>query len=256
MEIRILGAHNAESSTTSCVSFVIDGTLAVEAGGLTSRLSVQEQQEIDAVILTHQHLDHIRDIPGIALTLSRHGSSIDIYAPSQVCETIKTHLLNTILYPEFQRIPEAKPTVRFNEIIPFREQWIDGHGVLAVPVSHGHTAVGYQISDKQGNTLFYTGDTGPELAECWRQISPQLLIIDVTVPNAWEEFARNTGHLTPNLLERELMGFRECKGYYPEVFAVHMDNTFEPKIKAEIAAVAEKLHVPINITFEGMRLKI
>ena len=256
MDIHILGAHNAESSTTSCVSFLIDGTLAVEAGGLTSRLSIQEQQEIDAVILTHQHLDHIRDIPGIALTLFRHGSSIDIYATSQVCENIKIHLLNKILYPEFQKIPEAKPTVSFKEIKPFGQQWIDGHGILAVPVNHGGNAVGYQISDKQGKAIFYTGDTGPELADCWRQISPRLLIIDVTLSNDWEEFAKNTGHLTPNLLEHELIGFRECKGYLPEVLTIHTDTAFEPKIKEEIAIVAENLHVPINMAYEGMRLQI
>jgi ribonuclease BN (tRNA processing enzyme) len=256
MDIRILGAHNAESSTTSCVSFLIDGTLAVEAGGLTSRLSIQEQQEIDAVILTHQHLDHIRDIPGIALTLFRHGSSIDIYATAQVCETIKTHLLNKILYPEFQKIPETKPTISFKEIEPCGQLWIDGHGILAVPVNHVGTAVGYQISDKQGKAFFYTGDTGPELTDCWRQISPRLLIIDVTLSNDCEEFAKNTGHLTPHLLEHELIGFLECKGYLPEVIAVHMDNTFEPKIKEEIAAVTENLHVPINMAYEGMRLQI
>jgi ribonuclease BN (tRNA processing enzyme) len=256
MDIRILGAHNTESLTTSFVSFLIDGTLAVEAGGLTSRLSIQEQQAIDAVILTHQHLDHIRDIPGIALTLFRHGSSIDVYATAQVCETIKTHLLNKILYPEFHKIPEAKPTVSFKEIQPLGQQWIDGHGVLAVPVNHGDMAVGYQISDKQGKAFFYTGDTGPELADCWRQISPRLLIIDVTVSNAWEEFAKNTGHLTPHLLEHELVGFRECKGYLPEVLTVHMDTSFEPKVKEEIATVAENLHVPIKMAYEGMRLQI
>jgi ribonuclease BN (tRNA processing enzyme) len=256
MDIRILGAHNAESSTTSCVSFIIDGTLAVEAGGLTSRLSIQEQQEIDAVILTHQHLDHIRDIPGIALTLFRHGASIDIWATSQVCENIKIHLLNKILYPEFQKIPEAKPTLNFKEIQPFGQQWIDGHNILAVPVNHGITAVGYQISDKQGKALFYTGDTGPELAECWQQISPRLLIIDVTVSNDCEEFAKNTGHLTPRLLEHELISFRECKGYLPEVLTVHMDNTFETKIKEEICAVGENLHISINMAYEGMQLQI
>jgi len=256
MDIRILGAHNGETSTTSCVSFLIDGTLAVEAGGLTSRLSIQEQREIDAVILTHQHLDHIRDIPGIALTLFRHGASIDIYSTSQVCETIKNHLLNKILYPEFQKIPETKPTVNFKEIKPFGQLWIDGHGIMAVPVKHCGDAVGYQISDKQGKAIFYTGDTGPELSDCWRQISPRLLIIDVTLPDASEEFAKKTCHLTPHLLEQELRSFRECKGYLPEVVAVHMDTSLEPVIREEIAAVAENLHIPITMAYEGMRLQI
>jgi ribonuclease BN (tRNA processing enzyme) len=256
MNIRILGAHNGESTDGSCVTFVIDGTLAVEAGGLTSRLSIQEQQKIDAVILTHHHLDHIRDIPCIALNLFCLGASIDIYSTAKVCDVIKDHLLNKVIYPEFQKIPEKKPTVSFQEIEPYGLQWIDGHSILPVPVNHTGAAVGYQISDKQGKNVFYTGDTGPDLAECWRHVSPQLLIIEVTLSNASEHFARRTGHLTANLLEKELISFREIKGYLPEVLAIHMDAMQEPKIREELAAVAENLHTPITVAREGMVLTV
>ncbi len=39
-----------------------------------------------------------------------------------------------------------------------------------------------------------------------------MLIVDVTVPNDYEEFARETGHLTPGLLGEELAKFMELKG--------------------------------------------
>ena len=256
MDIRILGAHNGESANSSCVTFVIDGTLAVEAGGLTSRLTIEEQRQIDAVILTHHHLDHIRDIPAIALNFFRQGASVDVYSTAQVCDVIKDHLMNKAVYPEFQNIPENKPTVSFLEIEPYGLAWIDGHSILPVPVNHTGAAVGYQISDKQGKTVFYTGDTGPDLAECWRHVSPQLLIIDVSLTNAFEDFARQTGHLTANLLERELISFREIKGYLPEVLAIHMDAALEPEIREELAAVAENLHARITVAQEDMRLTI
>ncbi len=256
MDIRILGAHNCESLTSSCVCFLIDNTLAIDAGGLTSRLSVQEQQEINAIVITHQHFDHIRDIPGIALNLFRCGASIQVYSTAMACDIIETHLLNGRVYPKFQKIPEAKPTVRFNTIEPLEPQRIDGYHILAVPVNHFGTAVGYQVSDKQGNVMFYTGDTGPGLSDCWRHISPQLLLIDVTLPNDYEEFAKQTGHLTPNLLEQELISFRELKGYLPQVIAIHMDTSLETKTREEISAVAEKLDIPITVAHEGMRLKV
>ena len=256
MNIRILGAHNGESTSSSCVSFIIDGTLAVEAGALTSRLSIQEQRKIDAVILTHHHMDHIRDIPSIALNFFRLGACIDVYSTAEVCDAIKDHLLNKTMYPEFQNIPEKNPTVCFLEIEPYGLEWIDGHSILPVPMNHSGAAVGYQISDKQGKTVFYTGDTGPDLAECWRYISPQLLIIEVTLSNAFEDFARKTGHLTARLLEQELISFREQKGYLPEVLAIHMDAALEPEIREELAAVAENRRASIAVAYEDMRLTI
>jgi hypothetical protein len=35
-----------------------------------------------------------------------------------------------------------------------------------------------------------------------------------------------------------------------------MDTSLEPIIREEIAAVAENLHIPITMAYEGMRLQI
>jgi hypothetical protein len=94
------------------------------------------------------------------------------------------------------------------------------------------------------------------LSDCWRQISPQLLIIEVTLPDESELFARETSHLTPKMLEQELVSFRELKGYLPQVIVVHMDISLEPKTKEEISAVAGRLNHPITVAYKGMRLTI
>ena len=256
MEIRILGAHSCETRATSCVSFLVDGTLAVEAGGLTSHLSLDEQRRLNAIVLTHEHLDHIRDIPCIALNLYRCGSEINVYSTARVCDTIRTHLLNGRVYPEFQKIPARKPTVNFALVEPLVAQRIDGHSILPVPVNHCSAAVGYQITDGEGSSVFYTADTGPGLLECWRHVSPRLLLIDVTLPDDFERFARKTGHLTPALLEKELLAFRDCRGYLPRVIVVHMDSSLEGRIREEIAAVSGRLGIPITVAREGMRVRV
>ncbi len=256
MKIRILGAHNCESRVTSCISFLIDGTLAVEAGSLTSHLSLEEQQQLNAVVLTHEHLDHIRDIPGIALNLYRYRRGIDIYTTARVCDTITTHLLNGRVYPEFQKIPARKPTVRFGLVEPLVSQRVDGHSILPVPVNHSSATVGYQITDNEGSSAFYTADTGPGLLECWRHIAPKLLLVDVTLPDDCINYALKTGHLTPGLLEKELLDFQDCHGYLPRVIVVHMDFSREDKLKEELDALAERLDIPITMAREGMQITI
>jgi ribonuclease BN (tRNA processing enzyme) len=256
MEIRVLGAHNSETSTTSCVSLLIDGKLALEAGGLTSRLTFEEQANLDAIAITHCHMDHVRDIPAIALNLYRRSACIDIYSTAHVCDSIKEHILNKDMYPEFHVIPARKPTISFQEVEPLGLQWIDGHSVLPVLVKHETETVGYLVSDKKGKSVFFTGDTGPDLAECWSHIAPQLLIIDVTMCNKNEEFARQTGHLTPSLLEVELIKFRELKGYLPAVLAIHMDADQETEISAELEIVQEHLHTAVTMAHEEMLLAV
>ena len=256
MNIRFLGAHNCESRTTRCICLLIDDTLTVDAGGLTSSLSIPEQENLGAILLTHQHYDHIRDVPAIALNLSQHGASIDIYCTSTVRSAMEAHLFNGIVYPEFQNLPEDNPTVRFNLIKPYDSQRINGHNILAVPVNHQDLTVGYQITDAEGKTIFYTADTGPGLMNCWQHLSPQLLIFDVTVPDRCKDFAIKTGHLTPSLLNEELIGFQKVKGYLPPVVIVHMEPTLEREIRDEIASVAEARNIPISIAYEGMGINV
>ena len=256
MNIRILGAHNVESKRTRCVSLLIDDTLAIDAGGLTSGLSVLEQNSLKAALLTHQHYDHIRDIPTLALNLSINGNGINVYATPSACKAIETHLLNGTIYPKFQESAEAKPVINFKFVEPYKPQMIEAYEVLAVPVRHADSTVGYQISDSEGRTIFYTADTGPGLSDCWQYLSPQLLIVDVTVPNRFEEFARKTGHLTPALLYNELVKFQELKGYLPEVVTVHMNPALEQEIREEVGIIASSLDGEITLACEGMRLHL
>ena len=256
MNIRILGAHNCETRTTGCICLIIDDVLAIDAGELTSSLSMSEQQKLKAILLSHQHYDHIRDIPAIALNLYRQGTSIKVYSTPDVRAAIETHFLNGEIYPKFQELPEAKPTINFNPIVPYKSKNVDGYGILAIPVNHSNGTVGYQVSNAEGKVIFYTADTGPGLIDRWKYLSPQLLVIDVTVPNGYEEFAANAGHLTPSLLNGELIKFRELKGYLPQVVVVHMDPMLEQKIEEEIKAIAEDLNTSIAIAYEGMEIHI
>jgi len=235
---------------------LIDDTLALDAGGLTSTLPISTQLGLKAILLTHHHYDHVRDVPMLAINFFLHGASIVVYSSSGVRDLIKDHLLNGILYPQFQEIPASKPTVRFETFSPSQAEMIEGYRVLAIPVNHVDTTFGYQVSSTNGQMIFYAADTGPGLSDCWKQMSAQTVIMEVTVPNRHEEFAVSTGHLTPNLLSQELRRLREIRGGLPRIIITHLDASLENEIREEIEAVAEAINSPIIVAHEGMHFHL
>jgi ribonuclease BN (tRNA processing enzyme) len=256
MDITILGAHNTESENTGHVTLLIDDILAIDAGSLTSRLSFAEQLKLKAILLTHQHYDHVRDIPAIGMNYFIRRKTLDVYGTQPVYESLAAHMLHEDIYSNFLEIPAGKPTIRFNFLEPGREDIIHGYNVLPLPVDHSKPTVGFMITSAEGKTMFYTSDTGPGLADVWRQISPQLLIIETTAPSEFENAAIERKHLTPSLLRKELESLRDIQGYLPQVVLVHMNPLEEKEIETEISEVARTLGSSIQLGYEGMRLHI
>ena len=256
MKIRILGAHKIETKETRCTCLLIDDILAIDAGALTSRLSLKAQQRLKALLLTHRHYDHIKDIPALGMNFFLLGKTLEIYTIRSVYEALSRYLLDGVLYPDFRKEPPGKPALKFNFVAPGREVTIEGYKVLPVKVNHAAPTVGFQVTSSSGQKLFYTSDTGPGLAECWRQVSPDLLIIEVTYTNGCYDLAMKAGHLTPSMLRKELESFRRIKGYLPRIVTVHADPLEEKVLAAEIAGVAGALKTEIQPGREGMRIEL
>jgi ribonuclease BN (tRNA processing enzyme) len=256
MIVRVLGAHNTESKYTKQMCLLVDGVLALDAGSLTSGLSFRQQMKIKALFLTHSHYDHLRDIPGFAMNLYLRRKSVDIYTHEAARDNLVNYLLNGKLYPEFHRKPGNSPTLRIHVLDPYQKIRVAGYDITAAPVNHALPAMGYQIVSPAGRSIFYTGDTGSGLADIWKQITPQMLFIELTALNRFEGSMQENGHLTSNLLEQELIDFNVIKGYWPRVVTVHMNSADEPGIKTEVTKVVKSLGVPITLAREGMRLRV
>jgi len=257
MIVRFLGAHNAESKNTKMASFLIDDVLAVDAGGLLSGLTFSEQEKIKAIVVSHGHYDHIRDIPGFAF--NNYDKTTRIYASQQTLDFLTSHLLDGEIFPKFtEKIPFflKKPALDLVTIQPFKPQNIEGYQILPLPMNHTIRTMGFEITGKDGGKLFYTADTGPGLSSLWEHISPDLLIVDVTFPNILEIRAKNSSHLSPNMLMKELIEFRQLKGYLPMIYAVHLFPKLEEEIKKELEIVSRKLEHSIHIAKEGMKITV
>jgi len=257
MEVRILGAHSTEAEGLRLASFLIDSVLALDAGGLTSSLSLPEQQQVRAILLTHHHFDHTRDLVTFGANGAAFSAPVDVYALSQTLDVVNSCLLDGKMYADFSKWPsKEKPFLQLKVIEPFQRQNIQGYDVLPVPVQHTVPSVGYQVASKDGKSLFYTGDTGPGLAACWQYISPQLLIIEVSGINKAQDFLKSVGHLSAQLLKEELVQFRQAKRYLPRVVVIHIPPQFQRGVEQEVKEVAQELGISIDIGYEGMKITL
>jgi len=261
MEITLLGVHNLESADTRLVSILVDDVMAIDAGSITSALTFEEQQKLEAILLTHRHFDHIRDLAtlGLGSMLSNiPWGTKKLYSVASVFEALQSHIMNDIMYPDLTRVPSPEaPSFEAVVLEPYKPATVNGYKVLPIPVKHGVPTVGYEITDGDGKSFFFSGDTTKGLSGVWEHISsPQFLIIETTSPNSVTDSAIEVGHLTPKLLKDELISFKEVKGYLPPIVVVHINPLYEEEIGKEIQQVSEDLDAEILLGYEGMKVVI
>lgn len=252
MNIRFLGTHNTLSRDSRYTCFLIDGVLGVDAGSLASALTFAEQRKIEVVLLSHGHYDHIRELPALAFNNVLSPRALQIYGTKETLDLFSSRFSDGKIYPDFIHGTAhfEKPVLELHEVRPLKPFAAGKYDVLPLKIPHAPSSVGYEIT-KDGKRLFYTGDTGPGLAEVWRNSSPDLLITELTVPDRLLEFARESHHLCPGLLREELEEFRRQKGYVPRVLAVHRNPEFEPEIARDIKQVFQDQTADINLAVAG-----
>jgi len=253
LKIKFLGTHNAESKETNLACFLIDNVIAVDAGSLASELTFAEQARVIAILLSHGHYDHIRELPAFAFNNSDRVTKV--FGLRDTLEIFSSHLADGLIYPEFvnENSYLAKSVLELCEIQPLKSFDIYGYKILPVSVPHPIAAVGFEIS-RGGKRIFYTGDTGSGLSKIWQHVSPQLLVADMTLPNRLRKVAEESGHMCAELLKIELEAFHRMKGYLPRVTLVHMSPQYETEIAEDIEKICSELSISISLLGEGEEL--
>ena len=241
MEIKILGCYGAEipGYKTSC--FMINDSTLIDAGAITSQLSPEEQQGIRDILVTHSHLDHIKDIPLLADNIiGTDPGKVNIVSSGEVISTLKEHLFNNKIWPDFSKIPtEEDPVISFTEIEQGKSFHIRGAEVTAINVTHVVPTLGYIISEN-GSSVAILGDTR-DTEEIWEVLNRvkdlKAVFIETSFPNNMEELAKLSGHLTPDMLAQEL---KKLDNPDVQIFIYHMKPNFLNTLKDEISGLDNK----------------
>lgn len=239
MDLKVLGCHGGETPKHRTSSFLVDDVLAIDAGAITSMLSLDEQQAIRSVVVSHSHMDHVRDLATIADNRCQQGGPpLEIVGTPGTIAALREHFFNDALWPDFSKIqtPEG-PTVIFRPVEPEQSVKVAGFDVTPVLVSHTIETAGFVIRG-EGGSLAYSGDTGPT-ERFWEVLDGltdlKALLMEVSFPNEQEKLAEVSGHHTPATLGKELGKLRA-----PEelpVLLYHIKPVFQAVVERELAKV-------------------
>jgi cAMP phosphodiesterase len=178
---------------------------------------------------------------------------VNIISISSVVKAIKKNILNNSIWPDFTVIPDIHHgIVSFIKLKNGQPVKIDNLSITPYKVHHSVPAVGYLIEDRRGRALFYSGDTGPT-SSTWRQLKDKRLnglIIEASFPNELEEIALKSGHLTPNLLKKELSKM----GSLPErIYVTHLKPQYFKTIRLQLRKLGFK---NLKLLKDGETVKI
>lgn len=257
MRLRFLGAHQSEAGPFRPMSILADNALALDAGGLTGALTIQEQRNLQALLVTHRHYDHIRDIPLLGLNILERGHPLPIYGPLDALEHLRRYLLDGTLYVDFTRRPSPEqPFFHLIPVEPLTPFPLLGYQVRAIPVPHSVPAVGWELRDPSGKTLFYTGDCGPQVTSVWEHIRPDVLLIEATMPDRLVQRATTAGHLTPSTLAQALEALLRKQDTPLQVVVAHVNPALREEVLQELHTSLSRLGLNPSIAIEGMVVEI
>ncbi len=238
MELYVVGCHGGETPKHRASSFLLDGTLAIDAGAVTRGLDIDAQGKLEACLVSHAHLDHVRDLATLADNRCQLGSAPLVVAGTRATlESLKRHFFNGVLWPDFSRIPTAAGgnTIEFLELELEKPTMVAGRSVVAIPVSHTIDCSGFVI-EKDGASLAYSGDTGPteRLWEVLAQTkSLKAMLVEVSFPDRHAALATVSGHYTPATLAADLKKLPNVESVPTLLY--HIKPIFQREVETELA---------------------
>jgi len=208
MKIEVLGASGSASLDCRLTSLLINDTIALDAGSLAQALTVERQERVRSILLTHSHLDHTNSLPFfIENVFDRVEGPIDIYASKATIYSVRKHLFNNDSWPDFSRMPNnLLPAMRFHELEPEVPVVLGSVRFTPFEVDHLVPTLGFLI-EEGSEGLLWSSDTGPthrlwELANL--SVNLKALCVETSFDNSMQKVADISYHLTPNTLAAEL----------------------------------------------------
>ncbi len=238
MRITTLGCNGSITGDLRTTCYMVDEDILIDSGSGAGDLHLEQAIAIDAVFLTHSHLDHCAFLPMLADAAgSFRKTPLSVYALPETIATLRQHMFNNQLWPDYTVLPAPeRPYIRFHSIRLDETVELHGRRITALPASHSIPCIAYQAHSGTASWV-YSADT-TFCADFWQALNRidnlRYLLIENTFRNDNATDAQRSGHNTAELLAQGLRLLQRPVG----LFIVHMEAGHEQATMREVLQVA------------------
>lgn len=238
MKIQLLGSSLQDPARHQYVtSYLINGTVAIDAGCLGFYRTPREQEAIRHVFLTHSHADHTATLPIFVENAWTPAEECPtIYGSHETLDGVQKHIFNDVMWPDFVAISKNMPP--FLRLCPIKAEVpveTDGLRITPVRVDHVVPTFAYVVSDGNSAVIF-GGDSGPtqRLWEVAHQTAGlRAVFLEACFPNSLTRLAEVSLHMTAAMFGREVAKIPPGV----KVIAIHIKVRYHDEVISELRAL-------------------
>lgn len=222
-------------------TFLVDDSLAVDAGSLAFALTAEEMRQVQDILITHAHVDHTASLPiFVSEAFAKLTSPIAVHAIPKVIDALRRFVFNGEIWPDFTRIsmPNSQaPALEFRPL-EIGTSTLAGHfRVTPVLVNHVVPTSGFLV--EAGHSGFaFTSDTYAT-DEIWEKACRleriRTIFVDVSYPNEMEDLAATSKHFTPRSLAADLRKLTRDIA----IRAVHVKPAYREAVLRQLAELRD-----------------
>lgn len=238
MRIRLLGSATGDESALQYLSsYLINDSVAIDAGSIGICGTPAQQRQVRNIFLTHSHIDHIATLPIFLDNIFEPGRDpVVVHGHTQLIADLQRHVFNDVIWPDFVRLSQpGREFLRLNTLEAEVPYSVDGLTITPVLVNHLVTTHGYIVTDGF-STVVFGADSGPT-DRIWELAAgspgPCSVILEACFPNAMHHLACISKHLTPELFAAEVAKMPALK----TIIAVHIKATRRADVTSELNAL-------------------
>ena len=254
MDVQVLGAANEVGRSGFLVN--CNGTkLLLDYGVMFGRRGSPPQyplhvkpKDLDAIIITHAHLDHSGNVPSLFVS-----GNTDVYATPPTFDLSKL-LINDMLKIEKNShpfdLPELNNMMKNAKEIGFKQKVTKGNATFEFRES-GHVIGGSTVLvESEKKRLFYTGDIKTNGSRMLREMDTDIGEIDLLIT---ESTYAKTEQIPRKTSEQQLIEFAnevmDRKG-------ILFIPSFSVERSQEMACILRNANFKHKIIMDGMALKV